>query len=140
MSIGSPSTEFHSQKAGVSSNSPSEEELGTDYAIAGDRQSLEGKQQYTLRTLPIGAKPVFLVLHLHQLRCHRCHCVQQESRDLAEPRKSYTRAFARLALMLSASMTLLAVARFLGVGWDLVKDIVKSDLLRRSQQRSFRQV
>ena len=31
-------------------------------------------------------------------------------------------------------------AQFLHVGWDLVKDIVKSDLLGRSQRRSFGQV
>jgi len=119
-----------------------EKKPGKRYCVRCESEdvTLEGKQQYTLRTLPIGTKPVFLVLHLHQLRCHRCHCVQQESRDLAEPRKSYTRTFARLVLMLSASMTLLAIAHFLSVGWDLVKDIVKSDLLRRSQQRSFRQV
>ena len=41
----------------------------------------------------------------------------------ADPKKSYTHAFARYALELSQHMTLMSVARHLGVGWDLVKGI-----------------
>ena len=51
--------------------------------------------------------------------------------SFAEPRKSYTKAFARYVLELSASMTIRDVARHLGVGWDLVKQIQKDDLKKR---------
>jgi transposase len=49
----------------------------------------------------------------------------------ADPRRTYTRAFERYALELSRSMTILDVARHLGVSWDVVKDIQKRDLSRR---------
>jgi transposase len=102
--------------------------------------TLEGQATYTLRTLPVGSKPVYLVLHLHVLRCQRCKLLLQEGRDVADPRKSYTRAFGRFVVDLSRSMTMLAVARHLHVGWDLVKEIIKAELERRKRRRSWRKV
>ena len=54
-----------------------------------------GSRSYPLRALPIGKKPVFLMLNLKLLRCQSCAKVLQESRDVALPRKSYIKAFAR---------------------------------------------
>lgn len=102
--------------------------------------TFDGNEVSTVRTLPIGRKPVFLVLHLKVLVCRKCGARRVESRDLAEPRKSYTRAFARFARDLLREMTMLAAANFLGVGWDLVKGILRSNLERRAQRRSFRKV
>ncbi len=103
--------------------------------------TLEGKSSpEPLRTLPIGGKRVFLMLQLHFLNCKDCGAVLQESRDVADPRKSYTRSFARHVSDLTRSMTLLAVARHLHVGWDLVKDIVKVNLGKRAKRRSWRRV
>lgn len=98
----------------------------------------EGRACYNLRTVPIGRKPVFLVIHLHDLRCHRCGAVRQESRDIADERKTYTRQFARYVLCLAQQMTMLAIANHLDVGWDLVKDIIKSDLARKAKARTWR--
>jgi len=100
----------------------------------------EGVEEYTLRTLPIGGKAVFLVVCLHVLRCKRCGALRQESRDVADPRKSYTKAFARYVLDLVKHMTISAVAKHLRVGWDLVKSILKSDLERKAKHISWRQV
>jgi transposase len=49
----------------------------------------------------------------------------------ADPRRTYTKAFERYALELSRQMTILDVARHLGVSWDIIKDIQKRDLSRR---------
>ena len=49
----------------------------------------------------------------------------------ADPRRSYTNAFERYALELSRRMTIRDVAKHLGVGWDMIKDIQKRDLSRR---------
>jgi transposase len=49
----------------------------------------------------------------------------------ADPRRSYTRRFERYVLGLSRKMTIRDAAAYLGVGWDLVKDIQKRDLSRR---------
>lgn len=102
--------------------------------------TLEGRREVTLRSLPIGSKPTCLVLMLHLLRCHCCGAVRQESRDVAEPRVSYTRALKRYVLELSHRMTLLDIQRHLGLGWDLIKAIVKDDLARRAKKRSLRKV
>src|SRR5262249_41296621 len=45
--------------------------------------------------------------------------------------RTYTKAFERYALELSRHMTILDVARHLGVSWDVVKDVQKRDLSRR---------
>lgn len=94
----------------------------------------------TLKTLPSGSKEVFLVLHLRVLKCRDCGAKRQESRDIAEPRKSYTKQFANYVLDLVKQMTIRAVARHLHVGWDLVKDILKSSLRRKAKRRSWRKV
>ena len=102
--------------------------------------TLGGVETYSLRTVPIGGRAVFLVLELHILRCTSCGALRQESRDVAEARKSYTRAFARYVIELSRQMTMVAIARHLGVGWDLVKEIIKHRLSKRAKRRSWRKV
>ena len=59
---------------------------------------------------------------------------------MAEARTSYTRAFARYVIELSRQMTMVAIARHLGVGWDLVKEIIKHRLSTRAKRRSWRKV
>jgi transposase len=49
----------------------------------------------------------------------------------ADPRRTYTKSFERYALELSRCMTILDVARHLGVSWDVIKDIQKRDLSHR---------
>ena len=102
--------------------------------------TLGGVETYSLRSLPIGGRAVFLVLELHILHCTSCGALRQESRDVAEARKSYTRAFARYVIELSSQMTMVAIARHLGVGWDLVKEIIKHRLSTRAKRRSWRKV
>ena len=100
----------------------------------------DGNETSTVKTLPIGRKAVFLVLHLKVLVCRKCGARRNESREVADPRKSYTRAFARFALDLLREMTMYAASVFLGVGWDLVKEILRTNLERRAERRSFRKV
>jgi transposase len=51
--------------------------------------------------------------------------------SFADPRRSYTRSFERMALELSRRMTIKDVALHLHVSWDVIKDIVKRHLGRR---------
>jgi transposase len=101
---------------------------------------LSGRASYPLRALPIGDRRVFLVLHLHVLECKSCGAVRQEDRQLADPRKTYTRAFARLVVDLCEKMTISDVARYVKVGWGLVKAILRVHLERRAKARSWRKV
>ena len=91
-----------------------------------------------LRTVPIGRKPIWLDVEIPRIFCHECNCVRQINTAIAQPRKSYTRSFARFVIALSRLMTLKDVAAFLNVGWDLVKDIVKSRLARLFSNPSLR--
>ena len=57
--------------------------------------------------------------------------VRQVVISFADPRRSYTSSFERYALELGRRMTIRDVALHLGVSWDTIKDIQKSDLSRR---------
>jgi transposase len=83
------------------------------------------------RTLPIGSKPVWIELAVPRLWCWSCGKTRQARIGFAEPQVSYTRSFERYALELSSHMTIQAVARHLGVSWDVIKDIQKRYLHRR---------
>jgi transposase len=83
------------------------------------------------RGIPVGRTPVVVLLDVVRVECLDCGVVRQVAVKFAEERRSYTRAFERLALELSKCMTIDGVARYLGVGWDLIKDIQKRFLGRR---------
>jgi transposase len=84
-----------------------------------------------LRTVPIGFKPVWLSIEAPRIECRSCGHVRRIDLKIAAPRRWYTRAFERFVLALSRVMTLLDVARLLGIGWDSAKDILKRHLQRR---------
>jgi transposase len=90
-----------------------------------------GHQERIFRAVPIGHKPVRLVLAIPRVYCPRCGVIRQAAVPFAEPRRTYTRGFERYALELGRLMTIQDVARHLGVSWDVVKDIQKRDLQRR---------
>jgi transposase len=90
-----------------------------------------GHVERCFRSLPIGGRATTVVLPIPRLECTKCKLVRQAEVLFAESRRSYTKSFERYALELSHSMTILDVARHLGVGWDTIKDIQKRDLSRR---------
>jgi len=90
-----------------------------------------GRVERRFQSLPIGSRPTVVVLPIPRVACHACGVVRQVKLDFADPRRTYTKAFERYALELSRSMTILDVARHLGVSWDIIKDIQKRDLSRR---------
>ena len=102
--------------------------------------TLHGGEQQTLRALPIGDRPVFLVLHLHDLQCKKCGAIRQEDRFIADPMKRYTRSFGRFVLGLCKKMTISDVARYLGIAWHTVKGILREHLEKRAARRSWRRV
>ena len=95
------------------------------------RVASRGCQERTFRAVPIGGKPVWVVLPIPRVECSTCQVIRQAPLDFADPRRSYTRSFERYALELSRRMTIQDVARHLQVGWDVIKDIQKRDLQRR---------
>lgn len=87
-----------------------------------------GKKERTFKTLPIGTRPVKLLLPVQRVQCNRCSVVRQVRLPFAEPKRTYTKSFARYVLELCRLMTIEDVAQHLGVSWDLVKGIHKRHL------------
>jgi len=92
------------------------------------------------RAVPIGLKKVFLDLEVQRIFCQRCGQVRQADLGFADPRVSYSRAFARYALDLLKHMTIQDVARHLGISWDVIKEIQKQDLSRRFSKPCLKKV
>ena len=90
-----------------------------------------GQVERRFRTVPIGRRPTFVVLPVPRVECQACGVVRQVVISFADPRRSYTSSFERYALELGRRMTIRDVALHLGVSWDTIKDIQKSDLSRR---------
>jgi transposase len=92
---------------------------------------LRGCTQRRFRTVPIGAKPIYLDLYVQRVACMRCNAIRQVDLGFADPRYTYTRSFERYVLDLSKHMTILDVARHLNVSWDMVKNIQKRYLTKK---------
>ena len=90
-----------------------------------------GQVERRFLSLPIGSRWTTVIFPIPRVQCQACERVRQVDISFADPRRSYTKCFERYALELSRSMTIRDVARHLNVGWDLIKEIQKHDLLRR---------
>jgi transposase len=90
-----------------------------------------GRVERRFRALPIGSRPTTVVLPIPRVQCLVCGVVRQVAISFADPHRSYTTAFERYALELSRRMTIRDMASHLGVGWDVIKEIQKRDLMRR---------
>lgn len=99
-----------------------------------------GHVRRRFRTIPIGLKPVWIELAIGRVFCPACDLVRQVKVEFADQRRSYTKAFERYALELSRHMTILDVARHLGVSWDVIKDIQKRNLKKRFSRPKLRKL
>ena len=90
-----------------------------------------GRKYRLLKSVPIGARPVEIMLEVHRLECRDCRCVLQEDIAFSEGKRRYTKTFERFVLGLSACMTITDIASFLQTGWDMIKEIQKRYLQRK---------
>jgi transposase len=112
-------------------------------ACGSPRVVRRGFEVRRFRSLPLGSRPVEIVLEVARVGCADCGKVRQVPIDFAEARRSYTHAFERYVLELSQRMTIRDVAEHLHVGWDLVKDIQHRYLsrkFRRIKLKHLRQI
>src|ERR1043166_422210 len=100
-------------------------------ACGSDYVAPRGHVERRFHCPPIGRRPVTAVLPIPRVGCLNWGVLRQVALDFADPRKSYTKAFARYALELSRFMTIQDVAHHLDISWDVIKDIQKEDLGRR---------
>lgn len=102
--------------------------------------TLDGQFERTFIGLPVGRKRQEIVLRGHIQICSKCGARGREPMPFAEGKARYLKAFARLVVELCGITTIRNVARYLGVGWDLVKDIFKADLGKRLKRRKLRKI
>jgi transposase len=89
-----------------------------------------GATERWFRNLPVGSLVTWIIALIPRVSCLECGCCRQIKTGFSDPRRTYTRAFARYVLELSRLMTIKDVAEHLGVSWDVVKDIQKQHLRR----------
>lgn len=108
-------------------------------AVCGSYEVIrKGREIREIRTLPIGKRPVFLVLHLHRLFCKSCQALQLEPILLADPKKHWAKALGRYIIDLLRHTTVEDVAQYLGMSWDTIKDIHLWALRRKYARRKLR--
>ncbi len=105
-----------------------------------NRLQLQGCFQRCIRTLPVATRHQFVVLHGHRQSCSQCGQTLREPIAFAQGKRRYTNAFAQYVVQLCRIATIKAVARLLGVGWDLVKEIHKEHLGQRLKKRKLSQL
>ena len=99
-----------------------------------------GAEDRTIRTVPIGGKPVELRLPVPRLGCRNCGRVRQAAIQFARPFRRFSHAFERYALSLLSHMTIQAVADHLKVGWDSIKALFKRHLKTRFGQPKLKKL
>ena len=96
-----------------------------------------GRFTRVFHALPVGRKQQKVVLHGHEQHCRHCGRVLREPIRFAKAKRRSLRCFDRFIVDLCTIATIKAVATFLGVGWDLVKEIFKEELKRRLRKRKL---
>lgn len=92
------------------------------------KATMKGQKTRWFFMSPIGRKKCILVLDFHRLRCVDCDTLWWPRLPFMMGKHRYVRSFALTVLDLLRFGTIRWVAHYLGVGWDLVKDIHKSKL------------
>lgn len=109
-------------------------------ACGSDDVIRRGQQERWFRNLPVGDRPTWIIAAIPRVACRSCGCCRQIKTGFSEPRRTYTRAFARYVLELSRHMTIKDAAEHLGLSWDTVKDIQKRHLERHYTRPSLKNV
>lgn len=84
-----------------------------------------------LRAGNFNSKAFYVEAVVQRVKCKQCGAVRQMGIPFANEHSRYTKGFERYVLDLSKEMTIHALAKHLGVSWDVVKDIQKRYLGRK---------
>ena len=91
--------------------------------------------------LKSGCLKVQLQVVMHRLKCHSCGAFKVEKLDFLPNQKChYTKKVADNVILLRKEMSISAVAKYLGLHWNTVKEIEKSDLKKKYAKISIRDV
>ena len=99
-----------------------------------------GEKERWFRSSPIGSKLSWVIAKIPRVECQNCESTRQINLGFAEPRRTFTKAWAAHALELTRHMTIKDVADKLAVGWDVIKDIKKRYLQKHFAKPSLKDV
>lgn len=88
----------------------------------------KGSKERKLRMAPLGNKMAFLFVTLHRLQCVNCRHTWWPPLPFARPKRRITLSFEKFVIGLMEFATIEHTAKFLGVSWELVKNIHKAYL------------
>ncbi len=95
----------------------------------GCRQTtFKGRKRRWFYMTPIGRKKCMLELILHRLKCRECSMLWWPTLPFMVGTHRFVRSFALTVLDMLRFSTIRSVAEYLGVGWDMVKNIHKERL------------
>lgn len=97
-------------------------------------------KQRTFRMLNLGGKRAYIKIDTLKIWCQRCDAKVWLKLPFAVGKLPMTKSFMQYVIQLTAITTLLAAAIFLGLQWNTVKNIDKSNLAKRAKQFSFRKL
>jgi transposase len=92
------------------------------------RATFKGQKRRLFRMSPMGRKRCFLDLLLHRLKCQECGSLWWHRLPFMDGNHRYVRSFALTVLDLLQFCTIQAASEYLGVGWDMIKEIHKERL------------
>jgi transposase len=92
------------------------------------------------RTLPIGARTVWITMRVPKVQCQSCGAKRQVELQFADPLRRYTRSFERYVVDLLQYMTPSDVSRHLGISWDVADDIQKRRLTKKFSRPKLRKI
>jgi transposase len=95
---------------------------------SGREAIFKGHKRRLLQMSLMGRKRCFLNLLLHRLKCRKCGHLFWPRPSFLDGRRRYVKSFALTVLDLLRFGTIRSVAEYLGVGWDLVKEIHREKL------------
>lgn len=82
-------------------------------------------------SVPIGRARTWIGMRVQRVKCGSCGAERREKVDFAEGKRRHTAAFADMVIDLSRFGTIQDVAKFLGVSWDVVRNIQMDFMQRR---------
>ena len=94
-----------------------------------------------IKGLPCGCYKVVFCVIMHRIKCHDCGAFCMEELEFIPKQKChYTKKLAKNVIRLRQDMTISAVAEYMGLHWNTVKDIEKDYLKKKYSNISISEV
>ena len=93
-----------------------------------------------IKLIPIGGKPIFLLLTTYRVKCKRCCGIRWIDLPFVNDKSNCSKGFIRYMLFLCRKMIIKDVAQLLHVSWDLIKDHHKDYLQKHYRRRDWKKL